>query len=168
MQLVKKSDSTLMAVLGFVLRLLGNDKFNSYFWTTLNDKIYVPTYLDGASDWGTEAWRHRHRYVIAHEMVHVQQFKKWGFILMALGYIGPAPFLLPLLFLDWRFVFLILLLAPLTVGLAYFRWRIERRAYLIQYMHQGLSADWIARTLWRHYLFTWPQPWARRWFRSVG
>ena len=59
------------------------------------------------------------------------------------------------------------LLMPLPFGLAWFRFRWEREAYLIQIAHAQDREREITRvvdTLWYGYGRPWPRRWMRRWF----
>lgn len=154
MELKKKSESRLMEVID-CLPFVPNT-FMRDFWTTIGNTIYVPTRHDHDAGWGTNVWRMRHSPTITHELVHVAQFKKWTLPLMALGYIGPTPFLLPFVWTHWSILVLALVLAPLSCGLAYFRWRIERAAYLVN-VRLGMSTESVADTLWHNYFFCWPK-----------
>lgn len=89
--------------------------------------------------------------IIEHEKVHVAQYKKLS-----------VP------------VFLFLYcLVPLPVGLAYFRWRFEREAYLVQFKYLlaenpqydiDFEVEQVVRSLWFNYLFAWPRGWMKSWF----
>ena len=85
----------------------GNRSFKTGFVTTLGPIIAVP------EEWNP--WRGQSESTIIHELVHVQQFKRFGF--------GNAWLGLPLMFLLY-------VLLPLPVGGAWFRWMFEREAYL--------------------------------------
>ena len=160
MKFVKKSDSMFMKFLGLFL----GRRFRQYFWTTLGTTVYVPSRHDGDRDWGTELWVRRNRKVIEHEKVHVEQFRKYGWLLMILLYIGPAPFFLMLIPLfPPLFIVLTLLTIPLSTTLAWGRWFIEREAFLTQ-IHNESGAKWAADLLWNDYFFTWPPLWSENWF----
>lgn len=77
--------------------------------------------------------------VVEHELVHVRQWERWG-VLLWLSY----------------------LLLPLPFGLAWFRWRWEREAYLV-HLEQG-TVDQVVESLWAGYGWPWPRRWMRRWF----
>lgn len=135
------------------------------FWITLGRTIYVPDYAWKHEHWGYENDPHaffvRYKSLIAHEMEHVEQFAKWGLLFYVL-YIGPAPFIAPLILLSWKiFLPLTLVLLPLSVGLAYFRMRFELKAYEHQ-LHGDWNVEWIAETLWTKYFFTWPPKWTKK------
>lgn len=164
MKYIKKSESKLMRLLSWVLKPIA-PTFMDRFWTTLGNRIYVPSLYDFEPDWGTVDWEIRHGDIVKHEQVHVEQFKRVGFPIMALAYVGPAPFLLPLVWIHWSVALAAGLLAPLTFGLAYGRWRIERTAYL-ENIKAGAPIDWVVETLWKNYGWCWPRSWMRRWFSS--
>jgi hypothetical protein len=69
MQLKSKADSKLMKFIGFFY-----PKFLTSYWTTIGDTIYYPTTVVIA----TEADKKARSVTIQHEMVHVEQYKKYG------------------------------------------------------------------------------------------
>ncbi len=180
-ELRAKSRSQLMRVIGWVLRPF-NPAFMERYWTTIGSTIYVPTQHDDEKDWGEAAFRARHRDIIDHEKVHVEQFECWGVLGMAFGYLGPSPFLfiasLAFFGLDtlggttpwrqasWLSIVEAIALLPLSVGLAYFRWRIERAAYMVQVRASPRpeTIEHVVSVIWTGYLWAWPRPWMRRWF----
>jgi hypothetical protein len=84
----------------YAITLGGQRTYLSHYVTTLGHTIYVP---DDFDRWPPDqAWQ-----TLRHELVHVRQFERWGFPLMALLY-GVLP---------------------LPLGLAYFRARLEWEAY---------------------------------------
>lgn len=134
-QLVPKSNSRLMAVLAVLLRAAGTRDFQARYWTTLGRTIYYPTSVRDPR---------AHPAILAHELVHVQQWARFG-VLLWLSY----------------------LLLPLPFGLAWFRFRWEREAYLIQIAHAEDREREITRvvdTLWYGYGRPWPRTLMRRWF----
>jgi len=146
-KLVKKTDSRLMRAINFLLRPL-TPAFMSYFWTTIGDTIYVPSIYDNDANWGSESWRARHAAVLAHEHVHVEQFKNLSFLVVALLYLGPTP--LPIFF-------------------SYGRWCIEREAYILEVRaskNPTATINRIVDTLWNNYGWCWPKAWMRKWFTS--
>lgn len=191
-ELRKKSESWLMRAIALLLRLLPGapSDFMSGWWTTLGTTVYVPTAHDTDPLWGTERWRRSFQRVLSHEAVHAAQFERWGWTGMALGYLGPSVVLgLPALLVcgvvwaatgSWMpFAVaggLSLALLPLSVGLAWGRWRIEREAYAAEFrfFHDPDRRDWVRRVgrrigrasdhLWRSYVFTWPPAWMEEWF----
>ncbi len=78
----------------------GNSHYLDRYVTTLGDRIYV------TPDWQLRSTADR-LATLEHEWVHVQQFRRWGFLPMAVAY----------------------LLLPLPIGLAWCRMRFERAAY---------------------------------------
>jgi len=177
-KLVRKSDSWLMRAIGFVLRPIV-PAFMTRFWTTIGETNYTPTVYDDNSDWGTPTWQARHADVIDHERVHIMQKRRFTMPLFVLMYLGPSAFLAPAtLILAIMSVWLptgiaslvglvaSVVLAPLSIGLAWGRWRIEREAYLVNIRtsrNQSITIRWVANTLHENYLMTWPRKWAIRW-----
>lgn len=134
---VRKDRSRFMRVLGWLFGLVGYD-FMRRAWTTIGRTVYYPTGGPDASlrffvrDWiEYNAWRNvpepfpmpedvleylaKHRSTVEHELHHVLQFKRL-----------------------WHLHSLLYLLGvPLPVGLAWYRWRCERVAYLHVLRHYG-------------------------------
>jgi hypothetical protein len=180
MILVKKSQSGLMRLIAKLPFI--PESFMRRFWTTIGHKVYVPSVHDNDKDWGTVIWGQRNRVALSHERVHIVQVEKLSFPLFAILYVGPSAILAPLTILliptfliSWwipiGLLLSTLLLAPLSVGLAWGRWRIEREAYMVQMLTADTAnipntARWIADTLYLDYFFTWPRKWASRWFLS--
>ncbi|OHD18515.1 MAG: hypothetical protein A2Y38_13955 [Spirochaetes bacterium GWB1_59_5] len=79
-----------------------------HFTTTLGNSIYVP------SDWASRS-EEEHYIILRHERVHMRQQKRLGLGWMPLGL---AVFML------------LYALLPLPIGLAWFRYRFERTAYV--------------------------------------
>lgn len=174
---VSKSDSKLMQLVSKIPGV--PSQFMTHFWTTIGHTVYVPSALDFEPDWGTYTWYARHARTIEHEYIHVAQYERWTFPLFALLYIGPFVPLMLLLpasiayavaTLSWLGLLVHILAAalslPLTFGLAWGRWRLEREAYMVQLRSDPSEemAVWIADTLWNDYGFAWPKSWARKWF----
>jgi hypothetical protein len=87
-----------------------------------------------------------HPDVLEHELVHVRQWQRWG-VLMWLSY----------------------LCLPLPFGLAWFRFRWEREAYLVQIARAAdreQEIERIVQVLWHGYGWPWPRPLMRKWFRE--
>lgn len=83
-----------------IVTLNGQHRYLSHYVTTLGHTIYVPDDFDD--------WPAAHRYeILCHELVHVRQFERYGWLGMVLVY-G---------------------LLPLPLGLAYGRARLEWEAY---------------------------------------
>jgi hypothetical protein len=103
--LVYKSDSWLQRAIDRALRVLTFGAMNSYlsgYVTTIGRTIYLP------DDWELTAPGRRWE-TLEHELVHVGQFERYGFVGMAVLY----------------------LLVPLPMGLAWFRARLEWEAYRV-------------------------------------
>lgn len=133
--LVSKKDSRLMNVLSWLLPW--RYAFMNRMWTTVSSRrIHAPAWVDVTGN------IEPYRSVILHELVHVAQFKRWGF-LMGLGYLFP--------------------LVPIPC--AYWRWKFEREAYLVQIRDFGRDIDETVDTLWWSYAWLWPKPLMRAWFR---
>jgi len=181
MKLRKKSDSKLMRLADLFLRWTTNGRFMADMWTTVGDTVYTPTRYDADPDWGTEGWQAVHRSALAHEQVHIDQLNRWGPLVHELLYIGPSPFLLGAgLLLAWPSgaagaicLVLGLLLSPLSLGLAWGRWRVEREAYLVQVRaaappDRASVIQAVVHTLWYNYLFPWPPSWMEAWFEEAS
>jgi hypothetical protein len=147
-----------------VLTLGRNRTFLTRYATTIGPYIALPP------DWLArldEPWL---RYLLVHERVHVQQFKRWGF---GSAHVGMFT-------MGFAYLFL-----PLPVGLAWFRWMFEREAYAAGIRAQladcATDADLVPELLAEcrsqlighateqltggAYLWTWPWPGAvERWF----
>lgn len=108
--------------------------FMEGFWTTIGRTIAYPDSVGDPFDV-------RHRGVLLHEMVHVQQWDRW-WILMPISYV----------------------LFPFPVVFAWSRWRWEREAYLIQINREELGVSQVVDFLWNNYGWCWPREWMERWF----
>lgn len=110
-----------------------------YFTQTIGNTIYLHVRWD--------TFTPEQKYItLAHEAVHLEQFKRLGFLLMSLLYL---------------FIFL-------PIGLAYFRARMEREAYRESFRVQGelygMGREWKGRICeeyledfaGRYYLWPWP------------
>lgn len=84
--------------------------------------------------------------ILEHEAVHVEQYRKYTVPLFLILY----------------------LLVPLPFGLAFFRWKFEREAYLVDVKSGRMTPEQVAHTMWRDYGFAWPKPLMLRWFRKKG
>jgi hypothetical protein len=134
-----------------VVTLGGQRTYLTHYVTTLGHTIYVP---DDFDEWPpTRAWQ-----VLRHELIHVSQFDRYGWILMILLY-G---------------------LLPLPLGLAYFRARLEWEAYTETLRavaeSEGLDAarsaaledEIVRRFTGPDYAWMWPFPAAvRRWIAAA-
>lgn len=135
----RKEDSRLMRVLG---RVMG-ERFRRYFWTTISSTTtWAPSSVDLDRLGAREAEEHgEHEVVLRHEATHARQAKKWP---------------------GWYQVSYLLL--PLPVLFAYFRFRWEREAMLVDIHSQTKTIEEVIHVLWHSYGWCWPRPWMRRWF----
>ena len=125
------------------------DRYLSGYVTTIGRMIYVP------DDWAS--WDLQERVdVLRHELVHVEQFARYGLLPMAIAY----------------------LLVPFPVGIAWCRMRLEREAYeeTLRAAHErggragaeGKRAELRRRFIGPDYLWMWPFPAAiDRWIDRV-
>lgn len=189
-RIMKKSDSILMRLIGFVLKPF-TPAFMSIFWTTIafpfrSTTVYTPTKYDDDPAWGSHKWIADHYSTWIHETGgdgtlegHALQAQKWTALGLAILYTGPAPWLLvtgllllasPSLF-GWSpaIAHVVLIaagaLTPLSIGFAWGRWRVERQPYLIG-VRRGRSIDRVVALLWSDYLLTWPKPLMKKWFED--
>jgi hypothetical protein len=86
--------------IGALLRIIGQNVYVDRYVTTIGRSIYL------TPDWDQRTVEDRYA-TLRHERVHLEQFRRWGVVLMGVAY----------------------LLLPLPVGLAWFRMRWEREAY---------------------------------------
>jgi|SRR3989339_246169 len=133
---VPKEKSRLMKIMGWLLKWIGNNEFISRYWTTIGVTIYYPEGVQDPLD---------HPQVVEHELIHVEQWKKW-WILFSISY----------------------LFLPIPFGLAWCRWRWEREAYLKAQLSQAddieSQLDYLVQTLWKGYGWPWPKKWMKNWF----
>ncbi len=66
---------------------------------------------------------------------------------------------------KYKIFFPILYWVPPTL-LAYFRWKFEREAYLVDIKAGVHTVEEVVDTLWSDYLWTWPKCWMRKWFKK--
>lgn len=187
-KLRKKTDSWFQRLLGVVVWPF-NRRFVKDYWTTIHDTIYVPSVYDDDSNWGTPTWRAKHFSILEHESIHVRQWEEEGW-LHDIKYLGPAVIPLALLLFSIPFAIffprtlfwpgmvlsiLTVLLSPLSIGLAYWRWEKEFEAglpSLIRWAHRDrrryeqVLAHRV-KMLWWEYLFTWPPSWMEKRFRAA-
>jgi hypothetical protein len=149
-RIVRKRDHWHQRLIDIGLRIVtlgGQSTYLTEFVTTLGHTIFVPDDFesgDASSVWTT----------LRHEAVHVEQFERYGFVLMALLY----------------------LLVPLPLGLAYARARLEWEAYretlrataeisgIEAARSPALREHIVARFIGPDYGWMWPFPSAvRRW-----
>lgn len=102
-RVTKKSEAWHQRAIHHLLRALtfgGQASYRTSYVTTLGHTIFVPDDFD--------SWPPAHAAeVLRHELVHVEQFERWG----------------------WPIMILVYGLLPLPIGLAYGRARLEWRAY---------------------------------------
>jgi hypothetical protein len=128
-----KNDSALLRLAGILIRPI-NPRWARDYWITIGNTIYYPPSV-------TDPMAPQYATIRAHELEHVWQFRRYGFLIMLLGY-----FLLPL--------------PVLFSG----RWLIERRAFLKDIRAKARSVDGAVDTLWYDYAAPWPRGLMRRWF----
>lgn len=137
-KIVSREKSWLMRAIGWFLSITHiNSKFMTSYFTTIGRTIYAPNFLN------VDEYFRVHANTFEHEFVHIKQREKWG------------------LLYDISYIFL-----PVPFGLAWFRWRWEREAYLTN-IKNGDSIDWVVQSL-SNYGWPWPKKWMRRWFERNG
>jgi hypothetical protein len=102
-RLITKDQVWHQRAIGALLRVFtlgGQDMYVERYVTTIRRSIYL------TPDWEQRSVEDRYA-TLRHERVHLEQFRRWGVVLMGVAY----------------------LLLPLPVGLAWFRMRWEREAY---------------------------------------
>lgn len=143
-KLVRKDNSRLMRVIGWFFNLfkwLTKFDFMEDAWTTVGGKtIYFP--VDYPLSYEKLQGISSSEVTIRHELVHIRQARKY-----------PVWFQVSYL------------LFPIFIFFAWFRWRWEREAYMVN-IRAGADIDRIVDILWKVYLFPWPKPWMRKWFRE--
>ena len=132
---VCKDGSLLMRMIGWLLATFRiNQKFMTVYWTTIGNTVYFPTTVKNPS-------HPRYDGVRSHELMHVDQYEKYGVVLMAIAYLFfPLPF-----FLSGR-------------------WWIERRPYLEDIRAGRKTVDRAVNSLWSGYGWPYPRSWMRAWF----
>jgi hypothetical protein len=86
-KLIKKSDSSFMKFLSVLLFF--NKTFMDDYTTTIWNYIWLPKWWDDENEYLSKA------IVLRHEMVHLRQQKRYGFVLYCLVYLlFPLPILL--------------------------------------------------------------------------
>jgi len=128
-----KKNSYLMRVIHLILSPFGIDFLNR-FWTTIGRTIYYPVDI-------VEPLGNAYAEVREHELMHVEQFFKYGLFLMILGYL-----LLPLPFIFSG------------------RWFIERGPYLNDIHKNRIAIPQAVENLHKYYLFPWPRKLMEAWF----
>jgi hypothetical protein len=110
------------------------------YWITIKDTVYYP-------DWypNFDKVDPKDRLdIIEHEEVHPPQWKRYG---------------------TFGYIFLYLFI-PFPIFFAYFRWKFEREAYLVNIVRGDWTIEEVVDALWGGYLWTWPKPLMRRWFKK--
>lgn len=100
---------TLLHYVVLIITFGGNKSFKTGFVTTIGPIIGVPKSWEGSPPHTSKD------ITIAHELVHVEQFKKCG--------LGNAWLGIPIMLVLYIGL-------PLPIGFAWTRWMLERRAYL--------------------------------------
>jgi len=140
-KLVPKRESWLMRAIAWVLAVTRiNSDFMDSYTTTIRKTIYYRMAWE-PFEIGTDAHLRAHASTLEHEFVHVLQWEKY-WLLFTISYV----------------------LLPIPIGLAWYRFRWEREAYLIN-IRNGRSIDSCVDALWR-YGWPWPRSWMRRWFQK--
>ncbi len=140
-EILKKEDSRLMKLVDVLLKIITVGQMNTFltgFITTMGNKVYIPA-----------SWQDLNLVnkieILRHERIHMRQSKKYG-----------------------RFIFSFLyLMAPLPVGLAFFRRKFEMEAYeesmRVLYFYKGSSAFtsllrefFISQFISANYFWMWP------------
>ena len=141
-KIIRKDHSWLMRLIGTIMGWFNVD-FMGSAWTTISrHRIYASTRTPESIEQheNLEQWER----VIRHELVHIRQVKKYKWF--------------------WQFSYLFLYF---PVGLAWFRWRWEREAYLESDIRQfGRDPDEVADLLTKMYFHPWPNAWMKRWFKG--
>lgn len=133
-----KTGSRLMRLCGALLRLLGNPRFMSEYFTTIGRTIYFPTAVADPFE---------HSAVLTHELVHVRQWARWGPIFSVSYLVFPLPVLL-----AW----------------GRWRWEREAYLVQLRAAEDSEEAiAWAVERLWTDYAWPWPRPWMTRWFRRA-
>ena len=125
MRVAYKDESTFMKTLGKILFF--NKSFMNDYTTTIGSTVYFPTRKF------VEQKPINAAIVILHEMMHIDQAKKYSKYLFSFLYLFPQiSFLifLPLLFLSWKIFLPLLILSALPIP-AYFRSYFEQQAYSV-------------------------------------
>lgn len=149
-KIIKKDTSWFFKALGkilWVLTLGKNKLFMTGFVTTIAKTIGVPSDFDG---WSTE----EKLGILKHELTHVAQYERYSVLFM----------------LAYLFAFF-------PVGLAYFRYRFEREAYVVGFREllknnsalqkEDMVAWGVQEMTGPNYLWAWPfKKSVQRWFEE--
>jgi hypothetical protein len=101
------------------------------WWGHFGSTILIPT---DRSHFTFNQLMSRFRVIIQHEIVHIEQLRKYGYIFYFLLYVGLLP-VWPLLFIDcsWEFCLAVLPMCLVSsIGLALGRVYLEFSAYLLE------------------------------------
>lgn len=146
---------TFWKVLGFLMRVLSGWKVKEdqhKYITTIGNMIFYP------AGWRVKTATEHDCAALRHELHHVYQYKKLGFGSVWLGF---SIFLFLYLFIFF------------PVGLAWFRWRFERAAYLagwnaakeLKLKWRPNVIDYINALTGPRYIWAWPfRKQVKRWF----
>jgi len=151
----------------FYIFTFGKVDYLARYWGAFGDRIYYPNTANpeefvtvnmAPGSWRSSRNLEPYEAPILHELCHIKQqcrLNKWW----------------------WLFLYV---LAPLPIGLSYFRWKFEREAYLfsiktdIQRRNVTTNLGKLAAiegvvTSLSGYAWPWPKKWMRRWFtQKIG
>jgi len=137
LQVKFKDENLLMRILSYLLFF--NKSFMTQFTTTIGSTIYFP------SQKAIDIRPLSYLIVLLHELVHINDSKKYSKLLFSLLYLMPqilVLFCLPLFFVfSWKIMLPITILCALPIP-AYFRMVFEKRAYMVSlYVANKLSIN---------------------------
>lgn len=173
----------LMAFFLHTTRIMDRDVFYGRFWTTWDHTIGVRTSLDISKP----GWQGGHELIIRHEKVHIRRKEILGSYLYSTLYVGPSVTIwLPAAIISsivhifvvypwlwtWAILGVLVLCLPLSIGLAWGRFCLEREAYLVQiYVARDCEPrlrsrviEGVVKTLHNNYARPWPKKWMHKWF----
>lgn len=131
-----KNESLFMKILGTVLFF--NPNFKTKFVTTIGDTVYFP------SETFVKVLELNSIAFLLHELVHIYDSKKYTHLIFSFLYLFPQSLIIltPLLLLiGWKFFIIGAILCLLPIP-AYFRMKLEMRAYLVSlYVLHKLEED---------------------------
>lgn len=179
-RLVRKDEYWVFNVMKWlvsILQIMDQNLFMKNFWTTWDHTIGFPTRL-------TLERAQKYTDIIDHELIHIWRKEQWGGFLYSTAYIGPSiTIFLPLLiissllhvfitypwFWTWILLGLTMLCLPLSIGLAYGRFFIEREAYMVSIArssneNRSEEIQRVVNTLKNNYAWTYPTKWMSSWF----
>jgi len=136
-----KDESKFMKLLGMILFF--NKNFSKSYLTTINNTIYLPN-----KQW-LESKPISSISTILHELVHVSDKNKYGFLLFTFAYLFPQILLIlsiPLIIISWKFIIISLfLISPIpALGRAYLEYRAYCMTIYVLYVltkQYGLNVD---------------------------